>query len=133
MIGRHGEGDAFLGMDVALGASGAGEVHSAGISHVDWMAHWSARLARPDASARVGYLGERVRRWAGECDQLLGRVMGDLLWGDERSRGGRVVGLLAEWIALAAGAKVMMGSAGLMAQRARLCGVEIGDMPAEEE
>ena len=55
------------------------------------------------------------------------------LWGDERSRGGRVVGLLAEWIALAAGAKVMMGLAGLMAQCARLCGVEHSDMPAEEE
>ena len=58
--------------------------------------------------------------------------MGYSLWGDEQSRGGRVVGWLAEWIALVAGAKVVMGRAGLITRRARLCGVKLGDVPAKE-
>ena len=59
--------------------------------------------------------------------------MGYSSWGDEQSRDGRVVGRPAEWIALVAGAKVVMGRAGLIARRARLCGVKLGDVPAEEE
>ena len=69
----------------------------------------------------VGYLGERVHRWTRECDQSLGRVVGnlrwlrhavltlreapvsgcagsvtDVNWGDERSRGGWVEGSLVQ-------------------------------------
>ena len=109
----------------------------------------------------VGYLGERVHRWTRECDQSLGRVVGDLLWlrcvavalegsQQEPLRDPKATGTDIRLFQQVLGA----GAFGIEHVRpeanpadiitkalprvkhtrsARLCSVEFGDMPAEEE
>ena len=121
---------------------------------------WAA-LAVVGMRHRVDYPGERRHRWTPECDQSLGRVVGDLLWlrcvvvaleGSQqeplrdRKATGTDIRLFQQ--VLGAGAfgiehvRPEANPADIITKAlprvkhtrsARLCSVVIGDMPAEEE